>query len=105
MRQQAQSDFKGWEIEQQNICSLHLHGNEIEFSNDPVTKMEKRLFLGTESDLWDQLLTKSKESPNFSRFNRTVSPDNQESRKFGFDLLLHGNSKYYFYVEIQYNTQ
>lgn len=55
MRQQAQSDFKGWEIEQQNICSLHLHGNEIEFSNDPVTKMEKRPFLGTESDLWDQL--------------------------------------------------
>lgn len=55
MRQQAQSDFKRWEIEQQNICSLHLHGNETEFSNDPVTKMEKRPFLGTESDLWDQL--------------------------------------------------
>ena len=33
-------------------------------------------------------LTKSKQSLNFSRFNRTVSPDNQESRKSGFDLLL-----------------
>lgn len=48
-------------------------------------------------------LTKSKESPNFSRFNRTVSPDNQESRKFGFDLLLLMATQSIIFM-LKYNT-